>query len=581
MTVRSTLVLADVSAGKIILNPADCDEMDLEMGDILEIVDEDVDEAGAARVQVSDEVEKGTFRIAENLADSIGAVAGHEYLLRKYEKELTNTLDRVLVGVTSDGSIQDVDIEAVITDQLEDVEQFLMHRLIFNGLRIHWKEKGLILEISETEPRLSDGEYVVFQELKLEMYPVMKSAFNGILLIDMSKSMQAKDMPVDSSVKNAFQQLHDMAYGKIQEIEDYLKEVESDDEAKRIDSAVISAMLFFSEKIARGKGEKIAVVPYSDDALPLMFQAAEQSTKWLDVSTTGYADMKMDVAMVLGSSILSMLGSVEARHTNMGKALTIAHEIAEEMAAYEVHDEGLSRPNPVMIILLTDGEFDVGPSPVRFAKKHLRKRSRTVVHTVGIGSEIDESILRRISELGHGEFTRANDLGRLMEFYSSLAQKFKTVIKVGKGEDEASISQSKAYTSSKTPQPAPPAPAKSQPEIMPDEPQTDEAAPEPVAVAASEEPAVQPEPAQTQPVPGMSDEELPSASETAASISDKLKTLDQGMFFQEINAVLAILDDPNRLEDADKQTNELIQTAEGIARLDQEMKDIRQRYLAA
>ena len=93
MTLRSKLRLADVSPGKIILNPQDCEELDLELGDIVEFVDDDVDEAGAARLQISEDVEVGTFQIAENLADSIGAQAEQEYLLRKYDKELTLTLE--------------------------------------------------------------------------------------------------------------------------------------------------------------------------------------------------------------------------------------------------------------------------------------------------------------------------------------------------------------------------------------------------------------------------------------------------------------------------------------------------------
>ena len=54
-------------------------------------------------------------------------------------------------------------------------------------------------------------------------------------------------------------------------------------------------------------------------------------------------------------------------------------------------------------------------------------RPKTVLHTIGIGGDIDEEFLKTCAEYGSGEFCKANDLSHLLEFYSTLAQKFKII----------------------------------------------------------------------------------------------------------------------------------------------------------
>ena len=63
-------------------------------------------------------------------------------------------------------------------------------------------------------------------------------------------------------------------------------------------------------------------------------------------------------------------------------------------------------------------------------KEHFQDMPKVVVHTVGIGNEVDDDVLARIAELGKGEYYHATDLARLLQFYSSLARKFKILSRV-------------------------------------------------------------------------------------------------------------------------------------------------------
>ncbi len=419
-----TLVFKDIDPGKIGVNTKDAERLDIEVGDIVEFVDPDIDESAAAKVLIHKNIPEGHFVVSAELASSIGAEEGFEFNLRRYEGSLNTALEKVSIGIGDAGLIEGLDIEEIITTKQSEIEAYLSRRLLFNGLKMKWPELGITLEVASMEPELPEGEYAICQEVMVELYPIVKSAFNGILLIDSSRSMEERDVVVDSSVHTALTQLHKMAEG-IPNVASFIAEVENRSVARRLESAVLSGMLYFAEKVARGKGEKIAVIPYSNNAEPIEFSLLGETQPWLDVSKGGLEEHKSDVSMLLGSHLLMKVTEMTSRHTNMGDAMDKAYDIAQKMGAYEQSEEGQARERPVMIVLLTDGEFDVGDSPVRVVRKRRKEVSKVVVHTVGIGDEIDEAVLKRIAQLGHGEYIHANDLNRLLEFYSSLAKKFK------------------------------------------------------------------------------------------------------------------------------------------------------------
>jgi hypothetical protein len=432
-----TLIYKNIDPSKIGVNPEDADKLDLEVGDVCEFVDVDTEEVAAAKVLIHKNIPTGTFVTSEELASSIGAEEGFQFALRRYKGELQSMLRKISIGIGDAGIFPDLDIEKIITDKQLDIQKYLSKRLVFPGLKMKWEELGITLEVMGSLPAMSHGQYAICQEVVVELFPVVKSAFNGILLIDTSKSMEERDVVVDDKIHNALQQLHAMAEEMMPNIKVFIEQIEAKSIARRLDSAILSAMLYFAEKVARGKGEKIAIVTYSDFAEPIEFTIGGAANPWLDVSKGGLEERKEDVSMLLGSNLLLKVRTMTAHHTNIGAAIDSAYNIAQEMGTYEKDVEG-TLEKPVMVVLLTDGEFDVGPSPVRVVKDKFKTMSKVVIHTVGIGDDIDEAVLKRISELGHGEFIKANDLNKLLEFYSTLAQKFKAIYKMEEDVGEAS-----------------------------------------------------------------------------------------------------------------------------------------------
>jgi hypothetical protein len=93
--------------------------------------------------------------------------------------------------------------------------------------------------------------------------------------------------------------------------------------------------------------------------------------------------------------------------------------------------------NPTMIVLLTDGQPNkgngLGINPVPIARKCGRDYPNTVLYTIGLG-EADNRLLKRLAEIGRGEFYEANDLGELTKFYDLLARRFMIALKTEASE---------------------------------------------------------------------------------------------------------------------------------------------------
>ena len=423
-----TMVIQEVPPGKMFLNNEDAKSLGLDVGDLCHFIEEETDESCVARVIIDNDVSSECFAINENMADSIGAAEGFEYLLKKYTENLDKQLEKVVIGVSDAGTQLNLDIENILLEKKKNIESFLQKKIIQTGLKILYEDAGIILEIDNTVPKLDGGEYAILQEVEIELYPVIKAPFNGILLVDMSKSMEEEDIQVDDSIKQALVQLHKMADNNLPNVELFLSKIETRQVIKRIESAILAGILFFAEKVARGAGEKISLIIYSNSAHSIEFNIGNETTPWLDISKGGLEDEKEVVAMILAAALLSKINKVKSGHTNMGKALLEAKKIIENIHEFEM--KAIDHIQPTMVILLTDGEFDVHPSPIHVMKKEFPSVEKIVVHTVGIGNDIDKAVLKRIAELGHGEFLHAQNLTELLEFYSSLARRFKVISKI-------------------------------------------------------------------------------------------------------------------------------------------------------
>ncbi|MHA1234365.1 MAG: hypothetical protein ACTSQL_04680, partial [Promethearchaeota archaeon] len=106
-------------------------------------------------------------------------------------------------------------------------------------------------------------------------------------------------------------------------------------------SAAFAAVLFLSEKVGRGFGEKVSVIRFADEAQILPFG----NNYYMD-SASGKKGVLEEAARM----IVDRIGNSYGQSTNMGSAMIKAHQVLTEFDKLS-----LGNPQPTMILLLTDG----------------------------------------------------------------------------------------------------------------------------------------------------------------------------------------------------------------------------------
>jgi len=426
---RFVLEFAPIDDSRVAISPVDAKELGLDVGDIVRIIDEMALELGGAKVEVNEGVLKGTFQSSETFAESLSIDEGFEYALRPYEGEMSVALEKVILDVTEMGAA--ADMARSVTREHKQFEAFLRGKVINRGLKLRWPEKNVNIEIRDTVPKLKDGQYVIVGDIaQIELYAV-GIPFNGVLLVDVSNSMNTMDMVVDERVLPMLNSLHLLAENAMPSFQEYITTIERSERIRRIDSAALSAMLYLSEKVARGQGEKTAIITYSDQASPLSYRFKEGEAyvdiPWYDISKGGIKqDEKREAAVVIGDALLLRIDQAESKNTNMEAALLRAKEVILQMKEKERAVEGGGKLKPVMVVFLTDGEYNVGRSPVRVIQEAFGDVDGVVLHMVGIGESVDEALLKRCAQLGKGEYCKAENLLDLVAFYSRNAKRFGT-----------------------------------------------------------------------------------------------------------------------------------------------------------
>jgi hypothetical protein len=425
---KFVLEFAKLDESRVAISPEDAKDLGLDVGDIVRIIDEMALELGGAKVEVKGGVARGTFQSSESFAESLSVDEGFEYVLKRYEGEMSVALEKVILDVTEMGAA--ADMARSVTREHKLFEAFLRGKVINRGLKIRWPDKNVNIEIRDTVPKLQDGQYVIVGDIaQIELYAV-GIPFNGVLLVDVSNSMNQMDMVVDERVLPMLNSLHLLAENAMPSFQEYIKTIEQSERIRRIDSAALSAMLYLSEKVARGQGEKTAIITYSDQASPLSYRFKEGEAyvdiPWYDISKGGIKeDEKREAAVVIGDALLLRIDQAESKNTNMEAALVKARDVILQMKGKERAAEG-GRLKPVMVVFLTDGEYNVGRSPVRVIQEAFGDMEGVVLHMVGIGESVDEALLKRCAELGKGEYCKAENLLDLVAFYSRNAKRFGT-----------------------------------------------------------------------------------------------------------------------------------------------------------
>jgi hypothetical protein len=193
---------------------------------------------------------------------------------------------------------------------------------------------------------------------------------------------------------------------------------------KRIDATFISILLFFSQKISRGLGEKCGIVLYSGKA-----------------NTFSYEDHKtiFDTNDYTNISIINYLNKEMKNPKSLSTNQTLFSPAIEELKV-RIKRFSEESDNPILILILTDGQPEpkkLDP-PERIINEinevmELAKRlnKQIVIYTLGIGEkgQVDNDLLSKIAEHGNGEYHFTKTFTELTEWFENLANEFSITLR--------------------------------------------------------------------------------------------------------------------------------------------------------
>lgn len=444
------LKIGEIPQGKVAINPTDCEGIGLDDKNLCQITFPTTMQEVVAEVIKESSVEIGHFVVNKDLAFQLEIEEGFECTLNKFNKPIKN-IDGVTLRIDTLGS-KPMDIGRYITDEKDKVIEFMKGKLIRKGSTLISQDMGVTVEVYDTVPKLSPDEIAIFEDVEnVKISQKYTSTFNGILLIDASSSMvsEEEDDMMDPMTNEEFLQNISRVDESIKRyIDTYIREK---NKIRRFDSAILAALAFLNTKVAKGRGEKISIVLYSDDATPINLVIDGEKRPWISAAG-GELMGRSNVSEILTTELINRALSLDSAQTDIEKALVCAKEIADAMEEHEKNDgktpkdiHGKPISNPTMIILLTDGRRTVGRAPVTVVKELFANRPKTILHTIGLGGGVAEDELFEIARLCHGKYFNTTNAQALLKFYDKEATDFASI--KGKSEFDAIFDRLKSLKS--------------------------------------------------------------------------------------------------------------------------------------
>ena len=297
-------------------------------------------------------------------------------------------------------------------ENIDSLKGWIANYVIFKGIKLRWNAVNIACSILDTVPDLTGDVFAnVTPNTTLSLSPLGLVPFNAILVIDISRSMMARDVLV-TNIAPAIEGIK--AAMESREIQEFLKHFKDGINIPRRISAAFAAVLFLSEKVGRGFGEKVSVVRFADEAQVLPFG----NSYYMD-SASGKKGVLEDAARM----IVDRIGNSYGQATNMHLAMDAAYQVLTNF-------DQISPDQPTMIILLTDGEPTQSDAFLDSIKK-FSTNPNVVIYIVGLGNPNDELMARAASLCG-GEYFKPEDAGELLIWYSKRARDLTVKLKAHK-----------------------------------------------------------------------------------------------------------------------------------------------------
>ena len=424
---KLTVVNVGNIEGRAYMHPEDITSVGVEEFDYLKLTTE-WEDWGAAQILSSDEVELGTIAVDNSVLSSANISNGDSVEVEK--APMAAGIKSIQLGIEPLAGQEVEEALLWIATEFEQLSNILRNRPVFGGLQIAWEDcpiGSITVRFMGAVPQIAEGEIGIVdptgREIEINIQPYTEMSFNAVLVLDVSGSMQKKDM----KVKNISGALEGLRRG-LEESEDltnFMDKFQDGNKVSRVDAAAMAIMLFMSLKIAKGWGEQVQLLTFSGEVEKFVLG---ESPVISCVGETKKAGIENIITHVVQKTAES------TGLTFLSGALDQAYKSIKE---FELNP-AINKTNPTMIIVLTDGNPNkgngLGVNPIPVVRDHVAQLPEVVLYAIGLG-EADRLMLRRVGEIGRGGSLMADDLETLIDFYDSLAQNFQMVVKMKKEAD--------------------------------------------------------------------------------------------------------------------------------------------------
>lgn len=393
--------------GYAFLSPRSIASLSMRPNDIIVFEDALTGAIGAAKVNMREDVEDNKMVIDAEILEASG--------IGSFEVEIKQNFRPVIPLQSVDLGISPIQGEnmwetiSMARQNADRIKMWLANYVIFKGIKLRWKEANTACQLLDCVPSLEGDVFAaITPTTTLTLKPTGLITFNAILIIDISRSMMARDVQV-VNVAPAIEGIKAAMESK--EIQTFMKNFKEGVAVPRRMSAAFAAILFLSEKVGRGFGEKVSIIRFADDADIINF-----SGKVYMDSASG----KKGVLEEAARKIVDLIGNAYGQATNMGIAMKRAQEVLTQFD-----------PNqPTMIVLLTDGVPTDG-NDFFTAIQEFSENPNVVLYIIGLGNPDDEA-MKHATALCGGEYFKPNDSGELLVWYSKRARDLQVKLKAHK-----------------------------------------------------------------------------------------------------------------------------------------------------
>jgi hypothetical protein len=373
---------------------------------------------GAAKVKIDPDLPETIIKIDSEVFEASGI--GSSTVEIKINKRTIIPLQEVTMGINPLEGDQVWETLSKARRFIGNLKSWLSNYIIFKELKLRWKQAGAAIKILDSKPDLSgDALATVQASTNILLKPEGLVTFNAILILDISRSMMARDLE-SKNIAPAIEGIRAAMSSK--EIQDFLKQFKEGTSVPRRIGAAFAAILFLAEKVGRGFGEKVAIIRFADTAETLDFNGSPFMQ-----GSSGEKDVLEKAARTIVDNIANAYGQA----TNLGQAMLLAQELIYKLQDMEGGEE---QAKPVMVLLLTDGNPTDGNN-FEIAVQEMAKNQNVVFYVLGLGQANVELMTKAASMCG-GEFYMPEDAGKLLIWYSKRARDLQVRLKSHKTKSE-------------------------------------------------------------------------------------------------------------------------------------------------